>query len=444
MSLLKLDTWQQDALSKACDPSAPNVFIAWCKQGTGKTRFALAAFENSQCQSVTIVTRRVAFLTWVDEIVACGLDDYTVYANDFKVESILLRSKKPYKESKTILLISAGDLHNIPLKFIQGEMLIVDELYLFSNPKSRRSKNVQRISLFCSLRVGLSGTIMPAGDIVTVFGQLMALQAHNYLARNISTFRSTYTIMAKGRFGKVFITRPNAFEQIKEKIDRMIYVHFPVSRPTRTQIVKVKKDAAQIKAVEELQELYELNEKTYEHILQIVHAVNGISNGWWINKNEELVFTKSPKLDLLFSLVDDLMAAGEKVVIWAAYHNDLARIASEIKQSYLCFTGKEDFQESAWKSGQCNVVLATEANGASVNYFKDVRYAIYYSINFKLLDLQQSMMRHERRGSKHDGAHYYFLQTQGTLDAHTYNLVTKSEATEKQLIETLGANLKNI
>ena len=441
---MKLDDWQQSALEKACDPSAPNCFIAWCKQGTGKSRFALALFENSGCTTLTIVTRRVAFLTWVDEIVECGLNDYIVYENDFKTSSILLHSKKPYKESKIILLVSAGSLDKIPTKLISGEMLIVDELYLFSNPKAKRSRNLQRISLFCSLRVGLSGTIMPANDITTIFGQLMALQAHMLLSRNISSFRSEYTIMAKGQFGKVFHTKPNAFERIKQKLDRMIYVHYPESRPTRTQIVKVKKDLSQIKAVKELQELYELNEKTYDHTLQIVHAVNGISNGWWIDGKEELVFTKSPKLDLLLSLVDDLIAAGEKVVIWCSYHNDILRILADIKHPSLCFTGKEDFAEGDWKAGRFNIVLATEANGASVNYFKDVRYAIYYSINFKLLDLQQSMMRHERRGSNHEGAHYYFLQTQGTLDAHTYNLVTKSDLAEKELITALGNTLNNL
>lgn len=438
-----LDEHQSHALQKAMDDKTPNVFIAWWIMGSGKTRFSLAVAECSEYKEIIVVCRRSAFGTWIDEINLLNLE-YTIYENDYTVKNLHRFSRK--KGATRVLLISAGDLKNIPQQLNWGEiLLIVDELYLFANPNSARSKLIQRFSLFCSARLGLSGTIMPAQDNATIYGQLMALQAHRYLAPNITRFRETYQNKAKSMYGYLFHNRKNSVEVIKQKLAFMIDVHFPEQRPTRIQIVKLQKDKDQIKAVQDLQELYEHKEQTYDWALQIVHAVNGIANGWWFNRiTGQLEYTKSEKLQYTIDLVDDLLASGEPVVIWCAYHNDIARIAAELKVTWMEFSAHCAFDVELWKSGKVKVVLATEANGSSVNYFKHVKYAIYYSIDFKLLNLQQSMTRHERKGSTHDGAHYYFLQVRGTLDAHTYNLVTKSDKAEKDLILALADEIKTL
>lgn len=430
----QLEEHQYRALCRAMDDGAPNVFVLYHKQGLGKSRTSLAMFECSGFKDVIIVCRRVAFETWIDEINLLNLD-YTIYRNGYKVEGLVQFSRN--KKAKRVLLISAGDLKNLPQKLPWGEMLIVDELYLFANYASQRSQLIQKLSLFCSARVGLSGTIMPAQDNSTIFGQLMALQAHRYLARGITEFRKLFQNKCRGQRGFEFNNRNGAYEEIKAKIGFMVDVYFPESRPTRTQIIKINKTLEQIAAVKELQELYEHREKTYDWALQIVHAVNGISNGWWKNDQDTVESRKSEKLDYLLSLVDDLIAAEERVVIWCAYHNDISRIGEELNKKKIEWV--EFSATCAWNAqGWDRVVLATEANGSSVNYFKHVKYAIYYSIDTKLLNLQQSMTRHERKGSEHDGAHYYFLQTKGTLDAHTYDLVTKSDKSEKELIMTLA------
>jgi hypothetical protein len=165
-------------------------------------------------------------------------------------------------------------------------------------------------------------------------------------------------------------------------------------------------------------------------------AMNGISNGWIYDKVEDTcVFLASTKIDRLCVLLEEIHAEGQKVVIWCAYHNDINRIAEaiELKYDLQFFTSLDTFDPSQpW-----DFVLATEAMGASVNFFKDIKYAIYFSINYKYLDLQQSMARHERKGSKHAGAHYYFLQTIGSPDIRAYYLVTQSKLKEEEIINEL-------
>lgn len=429
------DEHQTKALARMVDPSAGNVFICWNKMGTGKTRLGLGAFEASGFKDCIIVCRRISFEDWALEMDKLGLD-YLVYANNYNMSSAIRIPNAPWP-LKTILLVSAGNLKSIPDFFPKGQMLIVDELYLFANPKTKRSLLLQRISLFCSARIGLSGTLMPAQDNITIFGQLMALQAHRILARTSTEFRSRFQQAARGKFGREYLYKPGANEEIAKILAPMVDIYFPESRPTRTQILVTPKTKWQINAIRELEENYELNNREYEYALQIVNVVNGISNGWWYDVDNDCQFCDSGKVDRLLSLLDDLVSAGESVVVWCAYHNDIARIASELKHPWLEFTARVPFDSKAWTTGKIKIVLATEANGASVNHFGQVKYAIYYSLNFKLLDLQQSMMRHERKNSLHDGAHYYFLQTAGTMDARAYYLVTKSDLSEKKLVTTL-------
>ena len=428
-----LSSEQKRFIDRMTDPSSPDTFIALWRMGTGKTRIALAAYALSEFNDCLIITRRVAFGSWVEEIEKCGLD-FLVYQDNYTPKNLLRLG--PTK--KRVLLISAGDLKNVPENFPKGEMLVVDELYLFGNPQSLRSKLIRNISMFCSSRIGLTGTIMPAQDNITIFGVLRALNTHSVLARTATAFRSEYQQMFKGRFGKEFKNHPDAPAKIAEKIAHMVDYNFPEARPTRIQILACDKTSQQAAAIEEMKEFYEHKERTYDFAIQVVNAVNGISDGWFIESDGSVSFTPTLKIERLLALISEILAEGERVVVWCAYHNDIDRIGSELKQPWLEFTARVPFDEAKWKSSFSSIVLATEANGASVNHFADVKYAIYYSINWKLLDLEQSMMRHERKSSKHDGANYYFLQTKGTNDARIYNMVKSSGATEKELVMTLA------
>lgn len=418
-----------------------NVMIAWWKMGRGKTRLGLHAFLRSDYEDLIVVCRRISFDDWIDEIERCQMN-FLVYGDDYRGESILkLACNDSDRPKKRVLLLSGGDLKNIPIFFPKGQMLVVDELYLFCNPKSKRSILLRQMSLFCSARIGLSGTIMPSRNNMAIYGQLAALNAHHVLASGTTEFQLKFQSKGRGRFGAEYTNRPGSNEEITALIAHMVDVHFSEGRPTRTQIVKVTKSPEQTRGIKKLKEEYLLHGKEYKYALQIVNVVNGLSNGWWMDGEGNRKDFESPKVSKLLTLIDDLVSAGDSVVVWCAYHNDIARIATELKVPWLEFTARVPFDKVKWESGDVKVVLATEANGASVNHFRHVKYAIYFSIDFKLLNLQQSMMRHERKDSGHDGAHYYFLQTAGTGDARAYQLVTSSRTSEEELVLTLASEI---
>lgn len=437
----QLDEAQQRALRRMREVQS-NVFICWWKMGTGKTRIALHAFQQSGFQYAIIITRRIAFGDWVLEHDKCDMA-HTIYQNGYGLTNILKWGK--YAGSGNILLLSAGDLKNRPVVLPHNCLLIVDELYLFSNPKSKRSLELQRFSTTCQARLGLSGTLMPARDNYSIYGQLKALGSEKCLARTGTEFRELYQDFFQTAFGRQSKNKPGSKEAILKKVSSFVDVHFPESRPTRIQVIQVNATPLQKKAIKALREHYEYNGVEYDYAPAVAHAINGISGGWHIN-NSLLEFLECPKIARLKMLIDEIMAEGERVVVWCAYHADIARIAEELekdKRVWLEFSATCKWDQAAYATGKISIVLATEANGSSVNYFGDVKYAIYYSINYKSLDLDQSMGRHERKSSSHDGAHYYFLQTKGTLDARIYKLVKESKVQEEEIIKTLSLAIDN-
>jgi hypothetical protein len=449
-----LDDKQFQVLQRMLSEDCGNVFIVWWKMGLGKTRIGLAAFEHSGFHDLLLVVRRVSFDDWIAEMEKCGLD-YNVYVDTYEAKNHIRLALT--KNPKRVLLISGGNLKSVPEHFPKGEFLLVDELYLFSNPQARRSLLLQKISLFCSARVGLSGTLQPAQDSITIYGQCVALRGERSLGVRTSTeFRKRFQVSAKGMYGREYLPRKGADKEMAQLLAPMSDTYFPPSRPTRIQVLACPKTKEQATAVNMLMVNYEYNNRTYKYALQVLNAVNGISNGWWENTikvgDEVRVTSLSSvpcgKLDKLVALLEELIAAGEKVVVWCAYHNDIEiirRATLAPKFGYhAVFTGEDEFDLAGWRAGKYNFVLATEAYGASVNHFGAVKYAIYYSINFKLMDLQQSMMRHERKDSPHDGAHYYFLQTKGTYDARAYYLVNQSDKSEKSIVATLRAELEAV
>lgn len=434
-----LDEHQKQVLTRLQKEENPSAFILWNKMGSGKTRLALWAFEYSGFTDLIVICRRVSFGDWIEEMKVNGLD-YMVFEDGYDLINLRLTLPNRLKPNRRMLLFSGGDLKNFPSNYPKGQMLVIDELYLFGNSKAKRSQKLQQISPFCSAVLGLSGTIMPSQDNATIFGQCMAVGIHRVLARTLTEFRTRFQDAMQTRFGRQTKNKSGSNKQIKALLEPYIDVYMPESRPTRTQIIKVKPLPEQKAALKELKDNYEFKNIEYKYTLQIVLVAAGISNGWFVNESGG-GHLESSKVDRLKAILEELKSEGEKAVIWCAYHNDIERIARSGLFSFCRFTGRDDFDEKGWKEGKYNFCLATESMGASVNYFADVQYAIYFSINFKLLDLQQSMARHERKNSQHSGAHYYFLQTEGTPDVRAYHLVTQSHKSEQELVKTLKNEL---
>ena len=409
--------------------------IAWHLPGQGKTRLALAcALKMSPApRLVVIVAPKAAQQTWRDEI--C------------KIQFPL-----PWE------IFSSDNLKRIDTSVsYEGMLLIVDELYYFSSPGSKRSKALKRISRFFPHRIGLSGTIQPASDNITIYGQVSAMGLNQYLAPTAAKFRAEYQtcvferLMVRGRVLTIPkpMNKPDAKDRIIKKIRQFVHVYFPDdnTRDIHESQVDITLSKPQLAAIEQIREEYQflLNESTdewidYQAAMQIIFSVCKVTNGWIAKQGHDIERTfENAKLTALKAIIEPLIAAGERVVIWCNFRNDVHYLEANLPWPCLRFMGGEQFDTRTWSAGHSPLVLATIANGASVNHFGNVKYAVYYSMPLKLRDFLQSKGRHERKDSTHSGAYYYYLLAKNpSFDRRLFGRLSTNQDAEQSIIQTFA------
>lgn len=436
--------------------------IVWWKVGEGKTRIALflfAALQNAYRWSLPsiclIVCRRSAFHDWSDEIRRCFYQP-SIYVDDIPVHPL---GRKP-----VFYLVSAGDMtkgrkrkgktklnerfaalqNNSKIRFV-----VLDELWLYANNKSTRSKCAHLLTRN-RMSVGLSGTIMKARDTSEVYCQAMAVQKHRCLAPSLTRFRSMHQkciVTNDCPFPRTY-PRKGSYRKIMYDLHEVADLHYPESNRLITeQFHNIDPTPKQLQYFRELKEFYSIDELglEYDHAIVISIKAQQIADGW-IKTSDQLFFDiESNKPEKLSDEISDILAAGEKVVVWCAFHHSVKMLARKLPFASLQMLAGHPFDMDTWRRGDIRVCYATEASGSSVNHFADTPYAIYYSSNFKWLDMQQSRGRTDRgRASQHNECFYKYLQVAGSLDAHVYRTALAAGRDERKLIVSGVQNWLNL
>jgi len=436
------DPKQEEAYQKMV---AENGGIVWMRVGDGKTRVALMAAmdiaQDSGHPIIIVICRRAAFYDWQQEIATLQLD-----VDVLEIETFI----PTHFDKTTILLISEGMLLNFNL---QNELdwlhrknaigaICVDELWLFKNPKAKKSLALRRYTEHHPT-IGLSGSVMTARDIVDIFGQVAAVGRMKQLAHTLTRFRETYQTGIQGSFFSWY-PKPGAYKAIMAKIEPFVYVHMPpvTQRKTRVNILKVQPTKQQKALIKELKEtaavegFFELN-----NMANIVTKAQQISNGWLKGQGDtDVSHFPSTKVDRCVALVDEIIAQDEttKLVIWCAFREDIKRLMVELEGFKVAtLQSGTTFDHELWAKKDCRICIATEASGTSVNHFAQVPYGIYFSQDFKWTSLQQSQGRHTRRSSLHETAYFTFLHTEKSLDAQVFYTVRTSASSESSFVKQM-------
>lgn len=430
---------QERAVSKMCESRGG---LVWWKVGEGKTRiglFSFAALQNVYRWNLPsiclIVCRRRAFYDWRKEINLC-FPSAQVYEDSIPVHP---PSRQPvfFLVSHGMLAKNYEELHeNKLIRFV-----ILDEGWLYANNKSERFKAAYFLTN-SRIAVLLSGTVMKARDTCEIFNQASVVHKQRYLATNLTKFRSLYQThkLFETQSGKMIprvSPKKDAYRQIMQRLKEVADINFPKgARTIHEQYHDIEATRKQLEYFRELRETYSLDELglEYNHAIVISIKAQQIANGWVKGENGIIHSVPSNKPEKLADELSDIIAAGEKAVVWCAFRYDVEMLADYLKVASLQMLGGEDFDVDRWNNSDIRVCLATEASGSSVNYFEHTPYAIYYSANYKWLDMQQSRGRTDRKSSRHTECFYKYLQVDGSLDAHVFRTAVVSGAAERKLI----------
>lgn len=447
---------QVDAVNKIV---AAKGGAAFWKVGKGKTRIGLAAAADlvtfdfaderaATClenKAIGIIARRAAFDDWRNEIATLQLK--------YEVEEIENVDASKALQSDTFILISAGKLLSQItvatlqrlVRFQQMKCLIIDEGWLFTNPKSIRHRAVSTVCTKIPTIV-LSGTLMPSRDLTQVYGQLAAAGKGKQVAKNLTAFRSEFQIGIDQGGYTSYYPKPGAYAALMERIAPFTHAYFPHENEGAvvSSILKVKPTSAQQSYFTELRETYAVEGVVeFNSAGVLIQKIQQVSNGWLKGEGDRIISFPSTKVDRCKALVEEIIAGGNKVVVWCAFRHDIVRLM-DVLQTHNCnvatFQGGEPFDIKGWNNNEYDICLATEASGSSVNHFAQVPYGIYFSQDWKWRNMEQSQGRHTRKSSRHSRTYFYFLHTDKSMDARVHFTVKTSASSERSFIKALDVN----
>lgn len=442
----------------------------WWKVGTGKTRIAYKYFamiakdqpRPSGCNFL-VVCRREAFQDWRDEQAKMNLFGWRTETLEHPDQLVglvhhrhsTLRCLNSHLQglppTPKIWIMSHGKLASLrdTLTDVAStfDAVAFDEGFLYKNAQTKHCKAANDISRTVQNALILSGSMMTARNLEDIYGQLYAINRHQSIGRTLTEFRSKYMFqLSLGTNGRsCYVNRKGASTAIVKSIGDVQSTYFPANNHRRivTSVRVQPATRAQTNAFERLREDMYLalgdSELTLKNTPSLIIKCQQISDGWIKMGDNSIVSLSSAKLDYLLAQLGELIACGEKVVIWCAFKHSVTLVLQSMQKHFpkvgvYSLTGGTSFNRVGWiKNGR--ICIATEASGSSINFLKDCSYAIYYSMGFRWLDLQQSQGRTNRHDSQHSACYYYFLQTEGSMDSHVYKIVNASSREERKLIE---------
>lgn len=421
--------------------------------GSGKTRTSIEIFATLQKELkwelpcvCLVVCRRLAFHDWRTEIRKIGYD-WHIYEDEIGTLMPPERLLNP-----CFLFLSEGMLAKKGLELSKDrriKFVILDEGYLYKNHKSAKGKAANTLTKTKKSLI-LSGSVMTAKNLGDVWGIALAVNKHRAIAPCRTKFVEEYLHCDMSSPFPSYYPKPGAYKKLMDKIEFCTDVYFPANnkRKITEQIIRVPATPEQLRAFKELKSDYGSTELQLEFnsILAVTAKVQQIANGWVEDKNGRIRYIPSNKVEAVCAKIEELYECGERVVVWCAFRNDVALLASKLKFATLQMLGGQKFDTEAWATDRYRVCLATEASGSSVNHFANTPYAIYFSTNYKWLDLQQSMGRTDRgAASRHAECFYYFYQVEKSLDAFILHTAKTSGRKELTLIKhgEVNAWLKN-
>jgi hypothetical protein len=419
---------QGEAITKIIESDSHSGII-WWKIGEGKTRIALAwmlcLFKDPR---PLIVCAPQAERQWKDEVKLLGLDNRIKLS--FYSSGLLSRRK----------VITDID-------FARINCVVVDELWMYKNPKSKRSTAARQLT-YRKPSIGLSGSLMTAGNIEDLYGQAKAMNLDDKIATSLTSFRKDFMIETNSWAGFIQrYPRRGAVESIQRRLFENIHVNFPKEvREIRDIPVNVEPSYEQLKYRKELKKNYAIKEGNFQ--LEVKNAVSlliklqQVSDGFIKDGEGNYLSIRSNKMDRLIELCTELLDSRERILIWVAFKKTAEILSNALPCKTTILSGDGKFDVFGWREGKVKATIATVGSGSSLNDFANIRYSIFYSTSFSNINFQQSKGRTNRKSSLQNCNYYYFLATDKFPDRRIYEMIEANKTREEIAIEISTKILK--
>lgn len=339
----------------------------------------------------------------------------------------------------------------IDSRLFDFDMVVIDELSTFKNPRSQRFKALKTEMPKIDRFIGLTGTPAPKG-IPDLWSQIYLMDRGERLGKTLTAFRQRY--LKPGRRNGYIVYNWLLQEDAEERI---------YAKLSDICMSLKAEDCAELPPVQYLDYKVELTPKVKtkyrafkrEKVLSVqddnILAANaGVLCQMLLQMTSGEIYVKDDsgknvRTDILhdekLKALDDLIesANGQPVLVFYYFQHEEARIRSHLQSQKLeVMTLSEDGSIEAWNSGKLDVLMLHPASGGhGLNLQQGGHIAVWYTMpNWNLELYQQANARIYRQGQKQPVT-IYRLIADSSIDEDMSMALEQKDVTQKALIQAL-------
>lgn len=328
------------------------------------------------------------------------------------------------------------------------DMVIIDELSSFKNPRSKRFRALRKVRPLIKRIVGLTGTPAPNG-LMDLWSQIYLLDQGERLGKTLTGYRNRYFDPGRRNQNIVFewIPKPFAEEAIYEKISDICvsmkaedWLQLPGRIDNVLEIELPEKAKWQYKQLEKdlILPLLE-SDVTAANAAVLTNKLLQMANGAIYDEFGEAKEIHDAKLEVLEETVE--AANGKPVMVVYAYKHDLGRIRKRLKK-YNPRTLDSDQDIRDWNAGKIQVLLLHPASGGhGLNLQTGGNIIVWFGLTWSLEYYQQTRARLYRQGQTERVIIHHII-AKGTMDEQVLKALTGKAATQNDLMEAVKARIE--
>lgn len=319
-------------------------------------------------------------------------------------------------------------------KWIKGGMIICDESQRIKTPNATQSKCIHKLGKLARFRLILTGTPV-SNSPLDFFSQYKFLD-DSVFGSSYMAFKNRYALMG-GFENKQVI----AFRNMDELVRKAHSIAFRVSKAealdlpaettqplfveldkkTRTFYKELKKEA--------IAELQTGETITAQVVLTKLLRLAQITGGFVTDEDKRIHRVGNEKLQAFEETIDDLLAAGKKVVVFARFIAEIEAINKILEQKGIDFgfitgavsqTERGEIVEKFQKDPNCRVFVAQIQTAGLGITLTAADTAIFFSMDFSLANHEQAKARIHRIGQKNNVTYIYLL-AKDTVDEKVFD-----------------------
>ncbi|MCK5640156.1 MAG: DEAD/DEAH box helicase [Gammaproteobacteria bacterium] len=452
----KLHNYQNGATDHILDNTHSALFM---DMGLGKTVCTLTAidkllFEELEISKVLVVApKRVAENVWDAECAEwphlSRLKISKVVGTEKQRQAALAVKAHIYTIGRDNVAWLCGLYGGSMLPF---DMLVIDELSSFKNPKSVRFKALRKVQPSLHRVVGLTGTPAPNG-LIDLWSQLYLLDRGERLGKFITDFRDRFFTPGErnGHIVYKYNLRKDTENIIHEKISDICismkakdYLELP-GRVDNIIKIPFPPDVQQKYDDFEREQVLHLFGDSEER--ESISAINAavlsnkllqFANGAIYDEDRNVHELHKLKLEAAKELVED--ANGKPVLIAWTYRHDMTRLKKHLKKydPRELKTG-EDIKD--WNNGKIQVLLMHPASGGhGLNLQAGGNIIIWFGQTWSLELYQQLNARLDRQGQK-EVVVLNRLVASKTMDEDVIKATAGKDRTQSSLMDAVSARI---